>query len=85
MTLPGSTESSIVVEGTVSGFTQKVLAGSYRFVADEPEALGGTDQGALGLGTLYPQPDALGSHFDHRLRGHLTGRRVCFFFLFDLE
>jgi uncharacterized OsmC-like protein len=45
MTLPGSVESSIIVEGTASGFTQEILAGPYRFVADEPVALGGTDRG----------------------------------------
>ena len=45
MTLPGSVESSIIVEGTASGFTQEILTGPHRLVADEPEALGGTDRG----------------------------------------
>jgi uncharacterized OsmC-like protein len=45
MTLPGSVESIIVVEGTASGFTQEILAGPHRLVSDEPVALGGTDRG----------------------------------------
>jgi uncharacterized OsmC-like protein len=45
MTLPGSVESSIIVEGTASSFTQEILAGPHRLIADEPVALGGTDRG----------------------------------------
>ena len=45
MTLPGSVESSIIVEGTASDFTQEILAGPHRLIADEPVALGGTDRG----------------------------------------
>jgi putative redox protein len=52
MTLPGSVEPTIVVEGTVSGFTQEILAGPHRLVADEPEALGGTDRGPTPYGLL---------------------------------
>src|ERR671914_1035182 len=45
MPLPGSVESSIIVEGTASSFTQEILAGPHRLMADEPVALGGTDRG----------------------------------------
>jgi uncharacterized OsmC-like protein len=52
MTLPGSVESSIIVEGTASGFTQEILVGPHRLVADEPMALGGTDRGPTPYGLL---------------------------------
>src|SRR5919109_182447 len=52
MTLPGSVESSIIVEGTARDFTQEILAGPHRLVADEPLALGGTDRGPTPYGLL---------------------------------
>jgi len=35
----------VIVRGTADGFTQEVVAGSHRFVSDEPARAGGTDTG----------------------------------------
>jgi putative redox protein len=38
-------EGSVVVSGGAAGFAQEVVAGTHRFVADEPASAGGTDRG----------------------------------------
>jgi len=38
-------EASVSVSGSAAGFVQEVVAGSHRFIADEPVAAGGTDRG----------------------------------------
>jgi len=43
---PGKTEMrSVVVRGNSAGFSQEILAGEHRMVADEPISAGGTDTG----------------------------------------
>ena len=39
------TEGVVVVSGTAEGFTQEIVAGSHRFLSDEPATAGGTDTG----------------------------------------
>lgn len=36
---------TVIVHGGVSGFAQEIVVGRHRFMADEPEAQGGTDTG----------------------------------------
>jgi putative redox protein len=38
-------EGTVVVSGSAAGFTQEVVAGSHRLIADEPVSTGGTDRG----------------------------------------
>ena len=38
-------EGIVIVRGTGEGFAQQVIAGSHRFVSDEPGRVGGTDSG----------------------------------------
>jgi putative redox protein len=38
-------EGSVVVSGSAAGFAQDVIAGTHRFVADEPASAGGTERG----------------------------------------
>jgi uncharacterized OsmC-like protein len=45
MSLPSS-EASVVVRATGSGFAQEIVAGQHRFNADEPSSAGGADTGA---------------------------------------
>jgi uncharacterized OsmC-like protein len=80
MTLPGSIESSIVVKGTASGFTQEILADPHRLVADEPEALGGMDRGPTPYGLLLAALGACTSMtvglYARRKQWHLEQVRV---------
>ena len=38
-------EGVVSVRGTIEGFAQEIVAGSHRFVSDEPARAGGTDSG----------------------------------------
>ena len=38
-------EGVVSVRGTTEGFAQEIVAGSHRFVSDEPARAGGTDSG----------------------------------------
>jgi putative redox protein len=38
-------ETEVVVRGSALGFAQEISARSHRFIADEPNANGGTDTG----------------------------------------
>jgi putative redox protein len=40
-----SPEGVVTVRGTGEGFAQEIVAGSHRFVSDEPSRAGGTDTG----------------------------------------
>jgi uncharacterized OsmC-like protein len=37
--------ADVIVTGSAAGFAQQIVAGSHRFLADEPEAVGGTETG----------------------------------------
>jgi uncharacterized OsmC-like protein len=37
--------NEVVVRGSAAGFTQEILAGRHRLMADEPVAAGGSDTG----------------------------------------
>ena len=37
--------SRVVVQGGASGFTQEIVVGQHRLIADEPESAGGMDRG----------------------------------------
>jgi len=46
VSLPSSTtQTSVVIRGTGSGFAQEIVAGQHHFEADEPCSAGGTDAG----------------------------------------
>jgi uncharacterized OsmC-like protein len=46
VSLPSSTtQTSVVIRGTGSGFAQEIVVGQHRFNADEPSSAGGTDTG----------------------------------------
>ena len=46
MSLPSSTtQTSVVIRGTGSGFAQEIVAGQHRLKADEPLSAGGTETG----------------------------------------
>ena len=38
-------EGNVTVSGPAAGFAQDVIAGTHRFVADEPASVGGTERG----------------------------------------
>jgi len=38
-------EGTVIVSGSAAGFVQEVVAGSHRFISDEPVPAGGTDRG----------------------------------------
>ena len=38
-------EGVVIVRGTAEGFAQEIVAGSHRFLSDEPARAGGTDTG----------------------------------------
>jgi putative redox protein len=38
-------EADVVVQGSVAGFAQEIVAGLHRLAGDEPTAVGGTDTG----------------------------------------
>jgi putative redox protein len=38
-------EGVVIVRGTAGGFAQEIVAGSHRFLSDEPAQAGGTDTG----------------------------------------
>jgi uncharacterized OsmC-like protein len=47
VSLPSATtQTSVVIRGTGSGFAQEIVAGQHRLKADEPCSAGGTDTGA---------------------------------------
>jgi uncharacterized OsmC-like protein len=46
VSLPSSsTQTSVVIRGTGSGFAQEIVAGQHRLKADEPLSAGGTETG----------------------------------------
>lgn len=45
MSLPSSTQTSVVIRGTGSAFAQEIVAGQHRLKADEPLSAGGTETG----------------------------------------
>jgi len=45
VSLPSSTQTSVVIRGTGSAFAQEIVAGQHRLKADEPLSAGGTETG----------------------------------------
>lgn len=45
-------EGVVIVRGSGEGFAQEIVAGSHRFISDEPAPAGGTDTGPTPYGLL---------------------------------
>ena len=48
-------EGVVSVRGTTEGFAQEIVAGSHRFVSDEPARAGGTDSGPTPSICFWPR------------------------------
>jgi hypothetical protein len=66
-------EGVVIVRGTAEGFVQEIVAGSHRFLSDEPERAGVTDTGPTSYDLLLAHQRADAPTASHHHHHHQQG------------